>query len=132
MSHQILLNSKIVTSQKRDDLPDFKTGTVVDVHYKIVEGNKERIQVFSGMVIKRHGGNGLDATFSVLKNSTAGIKVVRTFPIHSPHIDKIVLASPLRRGRRSKLYNLKQVKDPAKAIRAKSVKTKETVETAKA
>jgi large subunit ribosomal protein L19 len=124
MSNQLLLDSQVVQAQKRQDVPEFKTGTTVDVHYKIIEGNKERIQVFSGMVIKRHGGNSLDATFSVLKKSTAGVKVVRTFPIHSPHIDKIVISSPVQRGRRSKLYNLKQAKDPAKSIRAKPVKVK--------
>jgi large subunit ribosomal protein L19 len=124
MSNQLILDSQITKDQKRTDIPEFESGTVVDVHYKITEGNKERIQVFSGIVIKRHGGNGLDATFSVLKNSTAGVKVTRTFPLHSPHIDKIVTSSPAQRGRRSKLYNLKQTKDPTKSVRAKPVKIK--------
>jgi large subunit ribosomal protein L19 len=124
MSHQLILDSQIVQDQKRNDVPEFKTGSVVDVHYKITEGNKERIQIFSGIVIKRHGGQGLDASFSVLKNSTAGVKVTRTFPVHSPHIDKIVVKSDLQRARRSKLYNLKTTKDPIKSVRTKSVKTK--------
>lgn len=122
MSNQLILDSQVVLEQKRQDVPEFKTGTVVDVHYKIKEGNKERVQVFSGVVIKRHGGNSLDATFSVLKNSTAGIKVIRTFPVHSPHIEKIVVSSQLQRGSRSKLFDLKKVKDPIKSVRVKPLK----------
>ncbi len=124
MSSHLIRNSFVVQNQLRKDIPDFKTGALVDVHYKIREGNKERIQVFSGVVIKRHAGGGIDATFSVLKNSTSGVKVVITFPLHSPLIEKIVLVSPLRRARRSKLYYLKQVKDPAKSVRTKPVKVK--------
>lgn len=127
MSNQLILQSQVVLDQQRQDIPEFKAGTVVDVHYRIKEGNKERIQVFSGIVIKRHGGSGLDATFSVLKNSTAGVKVVRTFPLHSPYIEKIVVVSPLQRGRRSRLLNLKAVKDPIKAARVKPLKPFQTV-----
>ncbi len=124
MSNHLIMNSSVVQNQLRKDIPEFKTGTVVDVHYKIKEGNKERIQVISGVVIKRHADNGIDATFSILKNSTNGVKVVITFPLHSPMIEKIVLVSPLQRARRSKLYYLKQVKDPVKSVRTKPVKTK--------
>jgi len=124
MSNLLLQTSSVIQDQKRTDLPEFKTGCVVEVHYKIKEGDKERIQVFTGVVIKRHAGNSLDATFSVLKNSTNGVKVIRTFPLHSPWIEKIVLVSPLQRARRSKLYYLKSVKEPIKALRVKPVKVK--------
>jgi large subunit ribosomal protein L19 len=124
MSNLLLQTSSVIQNQKRTDLPEFKTGCVVEVHYKIKEGDKERIQVFTGVVIKRHAGNSLDATFSVLKNSTNGVKVIRTFPLHSPWIEKIVLVSPLQRARRSKLYYLKSVKEPIKALRVKPVKVK--------
>jgi len=124
MSNLLLQTSSVIQNQKRTDLPEFKTGCVVEVHYKIKEGDKERIQVFTGVVIKRHAGNSLDATFSVLKNSTNGVKVIRTFPLHSPWIEKIVLVSPLQRARRSKLYYLKSVKEPIKALRVKPVTVK--------
>jgi len=124
MSNLLLQTSSVIQNQKRTDLPEFKTGCVVEVHYKIKEGDKERIQVFTGVVIKRHASNSLDATFSVLKNSTNGVKVIRTFPLHSPWIEKIVLVSPLQRARRSKLYYLKSVKEPTKALRVKPVKVK--------
>jgi len=124
MSNLLLQTSSVIQNQKRTDLPEFKTGCVVEVHYKIKEGDKERIQVFTGVVIKRHAGNSLDATFSVLKNSTNGVKVIRTFPLHSPWVEKIVLVSPLQRARRSKLYYLKSVKEPLKALRVKPVKVK--------
>lgn len=122
MSNLKILNSSVVQSQLRTDLPEFKAGTSVDVHYRIVEGDKERIQVFSGVVISKKGGRGIDASFNVLKNATAGIKAERVFPLHSPLIAKIVLTTPLQRGRRSKLYNLRDVKDPAKSVRTRPVK----------
>jgi large subunit ribosomal protein L19 len=121
MSHQILLNSKVVKSQIKSEITKFKPGSTVSVHYKIVEENKERIQIFTGIVISRHGGNSLDATFTVLKNATAGIKVHRTFPLHSPLVLKIELVSDLQRARRSKLYFAKDLKDPAKTVRTKSL-----------
>jgi large subunit ribosomal protein L19 len=122
MSNLKILNSSVVKAQLRTDLPEFKPGTSVDVHYRIIEGDKERIQVFSGVVISCRNGNGNDASFTVLKNATAGIKVERVFPLHSPLISKIVLITPLQRGRRSKLYNLRDVKDPAKSVRTRKVK----------
>ena len=123
MSNLKILNSSVVKTQLRSDIPDFKPGTSVDVHYRIIEGEKERIQIFSGVVISRKQGNGLDASFTVLKNATAGIKVERVFPLHSPLISKVVLITPLQRGRRAKLYNLRDVKDPAKSVRTKPVKS---------
>jgi large subunit ribosomal protein L19 len=125
MSHQLLLNSKVVKDQLRSDIPEFKTGCVVEVFYKIKEGNKERIQNYKGVVISRHNGSGLDATFTVLKNSTAGIKVYRTFPIHSPMIERVVLSSELVRAKQSKLYHLGDVKDPIKTVKTKKIKAVE-------
>lgn len=85
----------------KDDVPQFAPGDTLKVHVKVVEGNKERVQVFQGTVIRRQGG-GLQETFTVRKVSY-GVGVERTFPIHSPIIDKIEVVS---RGdvRRAKLY----------------------------
>ena len=85
----------------RDDVPDFASGDMLKVHVKVVEGNKERLQVFQGSVIRRQGG-GLQETFTVRKVSY-GVGVERTFPVHSPIIDHIERVS---RGdvRRAKLY----------------------------
>jgi large subunit ribosomal protein L19 len=88
----------------RDDVPDFRPGDSVKVHVKVVEGNRSRIQVFEGVVIRRQGG-GLRETFTVRKISF-GVGVERTFPVHSPTIDHI---ERTRRGkvRRAKLYYLR-------------------------
>ena len=88
----------------RDDLPDFKPGDTVKVHVRVVEGERERVQVFEGVVIRRRG-SGLSKTFTVRKVSF-GVGVERTFPLHSPMIAKIEIAS---RGdvRRAKLYYLR-------------------------
>lgn len=85
----------------RDDIPEFAPGDTLKVHVKVIEGNKERTQLFQGAVIKRQGG-GLQETFTIRKLSY-GVGVERTFPIHSPIIDKIERVS---RGdvRRAKLY----------------------------
>jgi large subunit ribosomal protein L19 len=122
MTNQLLRSSTVITEQLRSDVPEFKTGTVVEVHYKIKEGTKERIQIYTGVVISRHGGVGINATFTVLKNSTAGIKVFRTFPLHSPSVDKIVVVSGLQRAKQSKLYHLADLKDPIKSLRVRKVK----------
>jgi large subunit ribosomal protein L19 len=102
--------------QIKRDLPDFRVGDRVKVHYRIIEGNKERIQVFEGDVIRRHGALNRE-TFTVRKLSS-GIGVERTFPVHSPKIDKIDL---VRRGavRRSKLYYLRKKVGKAARIREK-------------
>ncbi|HLT95970.1 MAG TPA: 50S ribosomal protein L19 [Acidimicrobiia bacterium] len=91
-------------AQLRDDIPDFRAGDTVKVHVRVVEGGRERIQVFEGVVIARDGG-GARATFTVRKISF-GVGVERVFPLHSPIIDKIEVS---RRGnvRRSKLYYLR-------------------------
>lgn len=91
--------------QMRTDIPGFRPGDTVRVHYKVVEGNRERIQVFEGTVISRRGG-GINETFTVRKVSQ-GIGVERTFPLHSPKIDRIEVT---RQGkvRRAKLYYLRE------------------------
>ena len=88
----------------RDDLPDFRPGDTIKVHVRVVEGERERVQVFEGVVIRRRG-SGLSKTFTVRKVSF-GVGVERTFPLHSPMIAKVEVAS---RGdvRRAKLYYLR-------------------------
>ena len=91
----------------KENIPDFNTGDTLKVHVKIVEGDKERIQVFQGIVISRSGG-GVSESFTVRK-VTAGIGVERVFPLHSPNLTKIQV---MKRGkvRRSKLYYLRGLK----------------------
>jgi len=91
--------------QLRADLPVFKAGDTVKVHFKVVEGTRERIQVFQGICIKKQG-QGVRETFTVRKSSF-GVGVERTFPLHSPKIDKIEVAA-IGDVRRAKLYYLRQ------------------------
>ncbi|MDZ7264752.1 MAG: 50S ribosomal protein L19 [candidate division KSB1 bacterium] len=102
-----------VADQLRSDIPQFNSGDTVAVHVKVIEGDKERIQVFEGVVIKKKG-KGMDATFTVRKISE-GIGVERIFPLHSPRIAKI---ERLRAGkvRRAKLYYLRGLKGKAARI----------------
>src|SRR6187401_1682623 len=88
----------------RTDLPQFKAGDTLRVHFRVIEGNRQRIQVFEGIVIKRQGA-GARETFTVRKQSF-GVGVERTFPLHSPKIEKLEIAA---RGdvRRAKLYYLR-------------------------
>ena len=98
------LTDIVEKAQLRDDVPDFAPGDTVKVHVKVVEGNRERVQVFQGVVIGRKG-EGARETFTVRKLSF-GVGVERIFPLHSPIIDKIELTT---RGdvRRAKLYYLR-------------------------
>jgi large subunit ribosomal protein L19 len=98
----------------KNELPSFGPGDTVKVHVKVVEGEKERIQVFQGVVISRRRG-GIRATFTVRKIS-GGVGVERIFPIHSPIIDRIEV---VRRGkvRRAKLYYLRSRRGKAARIR---------------
>lgn len=91
--------------RRQESLPPFSTGDTVRVHYRVREGEKERIQVFQGVVIRKHGGEGLTATFTVRKISY-GVGVERTFPMHSPLVQTLEVA---RRGRvrRARLYYLR-------------------------
>lgn len=94
----------IEQQQIRDDLPAFQVGDNVKVHYRVVEGTRERVQVFQGVVIRRHGASNRE-TFTVRKISF-GVGVERTFPVHSPKIAQVEIVG---RGkvRRSKLYFLR-------------------------
>jgi large subunit ribosomal protein L19 len=104
----------IETEHVRTDLPDFKAGDTVRVHVKIVEGDKERTQIFQGVVISKRKG-GTRATFTVRKVSY-GIGVERIFPLYSPRIEKIEVVS---RGkvRRAKLYYLRKLRGKAARIK---------------
>lgn len=104
----------------RSDIPDFRPGDTVKVHVRVVEGNRSRIQVFQGVVIRRQGG-GIRETFTVRKISFS-VGVERTFPVHSPVIDKIDLVT---RGdvRRAKLYYLRGLRGKAAKIKEKRVNT---------
>ncbi len=93
--------------QMRADIPGFKPGDTIKVHVKIIEGQKERLQVFQGSVIRKRAGQNR-ATFTVRKVSS-GIGVERTFPLHSPIIDKIEIVMH-GRVRRSRLYYLRGLK----------------------
>lgn len=103
----------VETTQYRDDLPDFKAGDTVNVHYRVIEGEKERIQQFKGVVLSRRG-SGASKTFTVRKISS-GIGVERIFPLFSPKIAKIEV---LRRGRvrRAKLFYLRGLRGKAARI----------------
>jgi large subunit ribosomal protein L19 len=106
----------IEKEQMRLDIPDFKPGDTIRVHARIKEGEKERIQIFQGVVLrKRKGGTG--ATFTVRKVSY-GIGVERIFPLHSPNIDKVEIVSrgKVRRGR---LYYLRKLRGKAARIKEK-------------
>ncbi len=107
----------ITEEYKKTDIPVFHVGDTVKVHIKIKEGSRERIQVFEGFVLKRQGG-GVSETFTVRKISS-GIGVEKTFPLHSPKIEKIEL---VRKGdvRRAKLNYMRQ-----RTGKAAKIKTKE-------
>jgi large subunit ribosomal protein L19 len=100
----------------RDDIPDFSPGDTVNVHVKVIEGSKERIQVFKGVVLRRQGG-GIRETFTVRKESY-GVGVERTFPVHSPNIHHIDVVT---RGdvRRAKLYYLRELRGKKAKIKEK-------------
>ncbi|MFT4296102.1 MAG: 50S ribosomal protein L19 [Micropruina sp.] len=110
------LVAEITAASLRSDIPDFRPGDSVRVHVKVVEGNRSRIQVFAGAVISRTG-SGIGEAFTVRKVSF-GTGVERTFPLHSPIIDKIEVE---RRGdvRRAKLYYLRGLRGKAAKIKEK-------------
>ena len=100
----------------RSDIPAFRPGDTLKVHVRVVEGNRSRIQLFQGVVIRRQGA-GSRETFTVRKIS-GGVGVERTFPVHTPVIEKIEIAS---RGavRRAKLYYLRELRGKAARIKEK-------------
>ena len=106
--------AELEQAQLRDDVPDFRPGDTLRVHVRVKEGNRSRIQVFQGVVIRRQGG-GVRETFTVRKISY-GVGVERTFPVHSPSIERI---ETVTRGkvRRAKLYYLRELRGKAARIR---------------
>ncbi|MDO5740927.1 MAG: 50S ribosomal protein L19 [Ornithinimicrobium sp.] len=98
----------------RDDIPAFRAGDTVNVHVKVIEGSRSRVQIFKGIVIRRHGG-GLGETYTVRKVSF-GVGVERTFPLHSPNVESVEIVT---RGdvRRAKLYYLRDLRGKAAKIR---------------
>lgn len=105
---------KLSSSQLRSDVPDFRPGDTVRVHALIVEGDRERVQIFEGLVIKRRG-YGISETYTVRKMSS-GVGVERTFPVHSPRVAKIEV---VRKGkvRRAKLYYIRSLSGKAARIK---------------
>ena len=101
---------------KRSDVPHFRAGDTLKVHVRVVEGNRQRVQIFQGVVIRRQGG-GVRETFTVRKVSF-GVGVERTFPVHTPVIDKIEVVT---RGdvRRAKLYYVRGLRGKAAKIKEK-------------
>lgn len=114
------MNAKVIDQiereQMRFDMPDFRVGDAVKVHTRIIEGNKERIQIFEGVVIRRKSG-GMAASYTVRK-VTHGIGVEKTFPLHSPRVEKVEVVN---RGkvRRARLYYLRNLRGKAARIKEK-------------
>jgi large subunit ribosomal protein L19 len=112
---QVMLDIKVLEQeQMRSDIPDFRVGDTVKVNVKVVEGNRERLQAFEGVVIARKGGS-VNETFTVRRVSY-GIGVERVFPLHSPRLDSIQV---MRRGkvRKAKLYYLRSRVGKAAKVR---------------
>lgn len=107
----------VTSSFVKSDLPEFNPGDVVRVHAKIIEGTKERIQLFEGLVLKRSKRNSIDATFTVRKVSY-NIGVERTFPLHSPRIEKIEVVTRAK-VRRARLFYIRPLR--GKATRMKTL-----------
>ncbi|MGI6655669.1 MAG: 50S ribosomal protein L19 [Desulfobulbus sp.] len=109
---------KIDLEQMRFDIPDFRPGDTVKVHIRIIEGSKERVQIFQGVVLKRKRGN-MDASFTVRKISH-GVGVEKTFALHSPRLEKIEVVTE-GRVRRSRLYYLRRRRGKAARIRERGI-----------
>jgi large subunit ribosomal protein L19 len=110
---------RIDREQMRYDMPDFRPGDSIKVHIRIIEGNKERVQIFEGVVIRRRRGN-MGATFTVRKISH-GVGVEKTFALHSPRLEKVEIVS---RGkiRRARLYYLRDLRGKAARIKEKGLR----------
>jgi large subunit ribosomal protein L19 len=114
------MSSKVIEQidreQLRFDMPDFRVGDTVKVHNRIIEGNKERIQIFEGIVIRRKSG-GMGASYTVRK-VTHGVGVEKTFPLHTPRVEKVEIVT---RGhvRRARLYYLRNLRGKAARIKEK-------------
>ncbi|MBU0729980.1 MAG: 50S ribosomal protein L19 [Proteobacteria bacterium] len=109
---------QIELENMRYDIPEFRAGDTVKVHIRIIEGTKERVQIFQGVVIRRKRG-AMSASFTVRKISH-GVGVEKTFPAHSPRIEKVEIIT-LGRVRRSRLYYLRNLRGKAARIREKGM-----------
>ncbi|MFC1490431.1 50S ribosomal protein L19 [Candidatus Latescibacterota bacterium] len=105
---------EVTKSQIRDDLPEFSVGDNIDVHVRVVEGEKERTQIFSGTLIQRRG-SGISESFTVRKISS-GVGVERIFPLNSPMISKIIMNFS-NKVRRAKLYYLRKLRGKASRLK---------------
>nr|MBF0221342.1 50S ribosomal protein L19 [Desulfobulbaceae bacterium] len=110
---------KIERESMRFDLPDFRPGDTVSVHIRIIEGEKERVQIFKGVVLKRKRG-GMGAHFTVRKMSH-GVGVEKTFALHSPRLEKIEVDT-LGRVKRSRLYYLRDLRGKAARIKERGMR----------
>lgn len=115
MNNNIILNA-IDKAQLKQGIPSFRVGDTIKVHAKVVEGDKERIQVFEGVVIGRQGAGAREAVR--VRKLSYGVGVERLFPLHSPMIDKIELAKE-GKVRRAKLYFLRELRGKAARIKEK-------------
>jgi large subunit ribosomal protein L19 len=111
---QFVKQVEALAAQQQRELPPFRVGDMVRVHYRITEGDKDRIQVFHGTVIRKSGG-GIGRTFCVRKRS-AGVGVERIFPYHSPRIEKLEVVSH-GRVRRARLFYLRELQGKAARLR---------------
>lgn len=118
----------ITSSFVKSDMPDFKPGDVVRVHAKIIEGTKERIQVFEGLVLKRSKGTLADATFTVRKVSY-NIGVERTFPLHSPRVEKVEVLTRAK-VRRARLFYIRPLRGKASRVKTLFTNTAKTEQAA--
>ena len=110
---------QLVSTESNPNIPDFGAGDTVRVNFRIREGDRERVQAFQGVVIRRQNGKGPAANFTV-RRITAGIGIERIFPLHSPLIDSLEVT---RRGsvRRAKLYYLRGLQGRAARIKEKTL-----------
>ena len=113
------LMAVVENEQKKSSIPSFRVGDTVKVHAKIREGGKERVQLFEGLVIRRHGGSHSNATFTVRKISY-NIGVERTFFLHSPMIEKLEIVS-IGSVRRARLYYLRDLRGKSARIKSQMV-----------
>ena len=119
-SSAVAMNETTLIEQSflRTDMPEFRPGDTVKVHVRVVEGNRERVQVFQGVVIRRQGG-GIRETFTVRKISF-GVGVERTFPVHSPSIAKLEVVAAGARAR-AKLYYLRDLRGKKARIKERRI-----------
>lgn len=115
--------AEVHNSVKRSDIPDFRAGDTVSVDFKVIEGNKERVQTFAGVVIQRRG-SGVSATFTVRKISN-GISVERIFPLESPRLTGVKV-NRLGKVRRARIFYMRGLQGKAARIKERKVETRTT------